>query len=162
MNYYKAYFLTSVAVVTLLALLFTARFAQMPISNTTQNPQDTLDIKQFQWKNRLILMFADEAYTNYNRQLAMLSASRKALEERELIIFSFFDEVYVANLGESLSPSISEAYRQHFGVAKGEFMLLLIGKDGGVKLKKKTLTEAQSILDLIDSMPMRQQEMKKN
>ncbi len=162
MNYYKAYFITSVAVVTLLGLLFTARFAQMPTSNTTQNQQDTLDIAQFQWKNRLILIFADEGYSTYNRQLAMLNTSLKALKEREVIVFSFFDEVYIASLGESLPPSISNAYRQYFGIEKEKFTLLLIGKDGGVKLKKDTLTNAQSIVDLIDSMPMRQQEMKKN
>ncbi len=162
MNYYKAYFLTSVAVVTLLGLLLTARFAQMPTSRNALNQQDTLDIAQFQWKNRLILAFADEGYTTYNRQLAMLRLAIKALEEREVIVFSFFEEMYVANLGESLPPSLSKAYRQHFDIEKGKFTILLIGKDGGVKLKKDSLVSTQVILDLIDSMPMRQQEMKKN
>ncbi len=38
--------------------------------------------------------------------------------------------------------------------------IVLIGKDGSIKLKKPFLVSAKEIFDLIDSMPMRRAEMK--
>ncbi len=40
------------------------------------------------------------------------------------------------------------------------FQVLLIGKDGGIKMRSATPVAAEDILSLIDSMPMRQQEMR--
>jgi len=46
-------------------------------------------------------------------------------------------------------------------VTYGEFQgIILIGKDGGVKLRKTYIVEANEVFDLIDLMPMRRSEMK--
>ena len=38
--------------------------------------------------------------------------------------------------------------------------ILLVGKDGGVKLRSEEPVSIQRIFDLIDSMPMRRREMR--
>jgi hypothetical protein len=58
-----------------------------------------------------------------------------------------------------LSPEDTQKLRRRFGVRPGRFTVILIGKDGGVKMLREDRVELQEIFDLIDSMPMRQQEM---
>lgn len=41
------------------------------------------------------------------------------------------------------------------------FLAVLIGKDGGVKLRETSPVETDRLFNLIDSMPMRQREMKR-
>lgn len=51
--------------------------------------------------------------------------------------------------------------QEKFEIDPANFVLILVGKDGGVKLRKEEYTLMSDIFDLIDSMPMRKQEMKK-
>jgi hypothetical protein len=52
------------------------------------------------------------------------------------------------------------AVRERFGVARSDFTVILVGKDGGEKLRdSKPLTYAR-LQATIDAMPMRRQEMK--
>lgn len=60
-------------------------------------------------------------------------------------------------------PLEEEAVRQlqeEFEIDPADFVIILVGKDGGVKLRQEEYTPMGDIFDLIDSMPMRQREMK--
>jgi hypothetical protein len=59
-----------------------------------------------------------------------------------------------------LSEGSGNYLREKFSVNSGTFTFLLIGKDGGVKLGKEGRVKLQDIFSLIDSMPMRQREMR--
>ena len=48
---------------------------------------------------------------------------------------------------------------QQFSVSSTGFQLLLLGKDGGVKLRSSTAS-LEDIFSLIDTMPMRKREMR--
>ena len=48
---------------------------------------------------------------------------------------------------------------QQFAVTSSGFQLLLLGKDGGVKLRSSTVS-LEDIFSLIDTMPMRRSEMR--
>ncbi len=49
--------------------------------------------------------------------------------------------------------------RHRFKVEPAEFLVILIGKDGGEKLSSKTPVPVDQLERLIDSMPMRKSEM---
>jgi hypothetical protein len=49
--------------------------------------------------------------------------------------------------------------RHHFKVEPAEFLVILIGKDGGEKLSSRTPVPVDRLKQLIDSMPMRKSEM---
>ncbi|MCU0398062.1 MAG: DUF4174 domain-containing protein, partial [Cyclobacteriaceae bacterium] len=53
-----------------------------------------------------------------------------------------------------------QKYLKQFGVTEEEFRVMLIGKDGGVKLNSQQPVTVNQIFELIDSMPMRQHEMR--
>ncbi|MEO1019351.1 MAG: DUF4174 domain-containing protein, partial [Pseudomonadota bacterium] len=59
-----------------------------------------------------------------------------------------------------LVTSLSAAdLRDAFGVENSDFRVLLIGKDGGVKLRSNEWVSAHEVFALIDTMPMRRREM---
>ena len=62
----------------------------------------------------------------------------------------------------SLSEDELAAMRHHFKVEQNDFLVILIGKDGGEKLNSRTPVTAEQLKQLIDSMPMRKSEMKQD
>lgn len=50
--------------------------------------------------------------------------------------------------------------RSRYGVAEVETAILLVGKDGGIKLRRNGVLEPRDLFGLIDTMPMRQREMR--
>ncbi|MDX2175365.1 MAG: DUF4174 domain-containing protein [Candidatus Sumerlaeia bacterium] len=107
--------------------------------------EDSLD--QFLWKNRLVVLFAEDTKDpEYLRQLTLLNLERDGLEERQTLI------VPVQGSGAGL--------RGRFGLEPGGFQLALVGKDGGVKLRASDPVDPSVVFDLIDSMPMRQAELR--
>jgi hypothetical protein len=60
----------------------------------------------------------------------------------------------------SLSEDELAAMRHHFKVEPAEFLVILVGKDGEEKLNSRTPVPVDQLKRLIDSMPMRQSEMK--
>lgn len=59
-----------------------------------------------------------------------------------------------------LSPTEAEAVRRRFHVEPGEFAVILLGKDGGVKLRSKKPLGIEKLNGTIDAMPMRQEEVR--
>jgi len=58
----------------------------------------------------------------------------------------------------SLSEDELAAVRLHYKVEPAEFLVILIGKDGGEKLNSQTPVPLDQLKQLIDSMPMRKRE----
>ncbi len=115
----------------------------------------------FQWENRIIIVIADsESDTLYRKQMQEFKGEEDGLEDRDLITFSAFrngkSRLDENTLQESSAASILERY----GSGSAGFRFLLIGKDGGVKLEKESPVAVKEIFGLIDSMPMRQREMR--
>jgi hypothetical protein len=113
----------------------------------------------YQWKNRILLLkdihFDSDKLQD---QLDLLHSNTEKLEDRDLLIFIVTDESVFDNTKiktELNSPSIIKKY----GLADFNG-LVLVGKDGGVKLKKGFIVNPKTIYNLIDSMPMRQAEMR--
>lgn len=59
-----------------------------------------------------------------------------------------------------LSAAEAEAVRRRFHVAPGEFQVILLGKDGGPKLRSKKPLSMRRLEETIDSMPMRRAEIR--
>ena len=60
----------------------------------------------------------------------------------------------------SLDAQTAAALREKFDSPPGRFTVILVGKDGGVKLMRYTGTRLNDIFALIDAMPMRQEEIR--
>ena len=120
----------------------------------------SFNLSQFQWKNRLLFLFgpgsSEPALETLKKQIQMLPAE---MADRDLVVFEIYQSG-ISRMDEAvLDASASQSLRQHFRVPDNGITIILVGKDGGVKLKRHHPVDLQDIFGLIDSMPMRQNEM---
>jgi len=110
---------------------------------STWSPQ-TPDLKHFQWKNRILLLFAPAAgEERLKKQTDLIEASRAGFEERDLITF--------------INPPESPL-RTQFHIDNKAYTVILLGKDGTEKLRQQSVLDPEKLFRLIDSMPMRRAE----
>ena len=137
--------------------------AALPAAVLPVHTAHSLDLSQYRWKNRILVLFApapsDGPYRDFDNSLTR--NSRDVLE-RCLVVIRVFETGAATLDGEALEPEEATNLRARFSPAPQRFTLILIGKDGGVKLRREHRANLQDIFALIDSMPMRQAEMQRS
>lgn len=134
-----------VAAFSIAASINAARANEDALFKTESLKQAT--INQYRWSKRPILVFASSAQdAAYTQQLATLASDTPGLVERDIVVLS--------DIGPNPANEVRDALQ-----IEG-FEVVLIGKDGGVKLRSKTPVDLDRIFARIDSMPMRQREMR--
>lgn len=105
-----------------------------------------IDLETFKWAARPIIVFADSSNDPaFKRQLELLAARSDELVERDVVLIVDTDPAARTAVRTKLRP-------------RG-FMLTLIGKDGGVKLRKPFPWDVRELTRQIDKMPIRRQEI---
>ena len=108
------------------------------------------DLDALRWNSRVLLLFAPNANnTQLAQQKQMLDSRSAGLKERDLKVFEI--------TGNS---DADEQLRNRFHVKADSFAVVLIGKDGSKKLKHSEPADPNDIFKLIDSMPMRKDEIR--
>lgn len=108
---------------------------------------DMADLSEFRWKKRPVLVFADgDEDPAFIEQLALLQARADDLLARDVVVLVDTDPAARSALRLKMRP-------------RG-FMLVLVGKDGGIKLRKPFPWDVREISRSIDKMPMRQREIR--
>ncbi|QGX97795.1 DUF4174 domain-containing protein [Roseovarius faecimaris] len=108
---------------------------------------DAKDLSEFVWINRPIVVLADSPQDpRFIQQMKFIEAELDELAERDVVVLTDTDPSANSALREALHP-------------RG-FMLVLIGKDGMIKLRKPVPWDVREISRVIDKMPMRQQEIR--
>lgn len=98
-------------------------------------------------------------------QLSALHENKIEADERQLVVVLEDQSQTLATLPQDpvlrLTPQDSDqaAARHRFKVSRGDFTVILAGKDGGEKLRSHQPIPFARLRETIDSMPMRQQEM---
>lgn len=134
----------------------------LSIGSSRNSLAKSLNLSQFQWKNRLLFLFAPSRDHPLFKKLHQSLLSQKAeVADRDLIIFEILESGPSRMNTNDLDPQTAHSLRKKFDTPLGEFTVILVGKDGGVKLKRQSQTQLTDIFALIDSMPMRQEEMRR-
>ena len=122
----------------------------------------SMDLNQFQWKNRLLFIFApqegDEVFQALQSEILTLP---DGISERDLVVFKILETGPSYMETTRIDPQTAAAIRTKFAAPLGQFTCILVGKDGGVKLKRHAPVKLEEIFGLIDAMPMRREEMRK-
>jgi hypothetical protein len=131
-----------------------------PLSADTQGPGRELNLADFRWKNRIVLLFAptpdDDVCASFRRAWEGL---RTEVNARDLLLVEAY-ESGESRIGTTPLAGASVAQlRDRFKVASGAVVFVLIGKDGMEKLRKTTIS-MDELFGTIDAMPMRQREMR--
>jgi hypothetical protein len=117
-------------------------------------------LETYRWAKRVLLVFAPDADSAlYQRQQEMLLVGEHGLNERDMVVILVITSA--VSLKEKPAARVSAVeLRDAYGVLPHEFQVVLIGKDGGVKLRQEEPISLADLCALIDSMPMRKQEMR--
>ena len=98
--------------------------------------------------SRQLLILKNEANQHLaERQLDLLQKAEPGVKERDI-------KITVADREDAL-------YKKYIADTSG-FTVLLIGKDGSEKHRTNKLLTVDELFAIIDAMPMRKREMKKN
>jgi hypothetical protein len=119
-----------------------------------------LNLDALRWKNRVLVIFSpSESDVSFRLQKQGLACSAEGVLERDLMILEIIEQGQSRAENQLLSEKSVRDIRKRFGLQTGTFQVLLIGKDGGVKLRSSEPVSMKDLFGLIDSMPMRRQEM---
>jgi hypothetical protein len=115
------------------------------------------------WRTRPLVIVApgpgDDAVAELRQALAQ-PATASAFADRQIAVFTVIGG-QGAREGQALDAAATRALLAALDLrADGPAAVLLIGKDGGVKLRLKHVAVAE-ILDTVDAMPMRRQEVRR-
>ena len=102
-----------------------------------------------------------EDYPAYRFLADELRRQQNGVHDRDVLVFALMEKGQ-SRLGDAgLDKAAGELLRKRFSVKQGAFTVVLIGKDGGEKLRREEETTLGEIFGLIDTMPMRRMEMRK-
>lgn len=110
-------------------------------------PGESLDLNEFLWIKRPLVVFADSAADpRYVQQMEFITDRLDDLAKRDVVVLTDTTPESESDLRTKLRP-------------RG-FMIALIGKDGEIYLRKPSPWSVREITRTIDKLPMRQQEIK--
>jgi hypothetical protein len=112
----------------------------------TKSPPPASPLDAFRWKKRVLLILTPSLEDARSmRQTAALAGALPEITARGI-------EVIVALPGD--------ARRARLPLRTEDFMIALIGLDGGLKLSRRDLLTPEALIREVDSMPLRRSEQK--
>ncbi len=110
------------------------------------------NVSELLGKNRIIIVFSAE-----DGEVSTLIKEAEEINDRDIVWFVFKGDSVLTNYSGKLSPVFQKRVSDKFrSVAK---RVILIGKDGGIKLRADVI-DMRNIYAKIDSMPMRRREIR--
>ncbi|MEM7242505.1 MAG: DUF4174 domain-containing protein [Pseudomonadota bacterium] len=107
---------------------------------------EEIDLSAFLWQARPVVIFANTAEDlRFQTQLENLLSEEDDVVERDIVIITDTDPAVLSPIRTALRPR--------------DFHMVLIGKDGDVKLRKPRPWDMRELSRAIDKMPMRKREM---
>jgi hypothetical protein len=104
-------------------------------------------LESYQWKNRLLLVFApSENSAAYQQQMQLFQGQQAGFNERDLVIYELLDRGGNRANGQSIDREDAAKIRARFQVSPGEFRVVLVGKDGTSKRRDQSPVSPTVIL----------------
>tara|TARA_B100001765_G_C19506520_1_gene343268 strand:- start:386 stop:901 length:516 start_codon:yes stop_codon:yes gene_type:complete len=124
------------------------------------------ELEAYRWNNRILIVKAEDAQsTEYIKQIDELTNADEKMEDRKLILYQIegtdFKFTDFKKPKKKQAGFVTDSFSEKYLLTNNTFEVMLIGLDGGVKLRQDEFLDKESLFRLIDSMPMRMNEMKK-
>lgn len=121
------------------------------------------ELGDYRWERRPLLVFAPtDSDPRLVEALGRIEASRCDFVSRAMVLGLVVTEGTSTLDGQVMNVDESQRLRDRYSIGENAFSVLLIGKDGGEKLRVNEVPDLSAIYDLIDGMPMRSREMAAN
>lgn len=117
------------------------------------------DLSTHRWKNRLVLLVADSRDNpSLLQQEEILEVKSDEVKERKLLTYTLLPDSVRLEKKEWVNKKLYKAYKR----STSGFEFILIGLDGGIKLRRNKPITTTELFRIIDSMPMRAAEIRRN
>ncbi len=121
---------------------------------------DRVSADPYRWSYRPVFVFAPSpSHPALQRQDAINKRAEAAFRERDIVVVNVIGQGVSAALGPPPGVDAGQL-RKRFGVGEDDFAFILVGKDGGIKLRSDSPVPAARLSGVIDAMPMRRREMR--
>lgn len=119
------------------------------------------ELNDYRWQNRLVIVLADDcAAEELEAQINILQHEKEGLAERKIHVICLTPKQRRDGTDGEQSWQASSLYQQYRRASEG-MEVLLIGLDGGTKLRQTEVLTTEKLFALIDGMPMRRAEVRK-
>ena len=117
------------------------------------------ELGDYLWQRRPLLLFAPaESDSRLVETVRRIEASRCDFADRDMVLGLIVTEGTSTLDGQVVGTSHVKRLLSEFGIAANTFSAVLIGKDGGEKLRVNDVPDLPAIYAVIDGMPMRSAE----
>ncbi|WP_373520583.1 DUF4174 domain-containing protein [Aquiflexum sp.] len=116
--------------------------------------EEEITLDNLKWKNRVVLFFPDSS----QRENLDFDFLKEELRDRKLIYFIFNEDGILSNSDFTFSAEQQKSITSKYQMGSTKNCWVLIGLDGGVKVKKEGDLDWDFIFRTVDSMPMRRSE----
>ena len=121
------------------------------------------ELSDYRWERRPLLLFAPtESDPRLVDTMRRIEASRCDFVDRDMVLGRIVTEGTSTLDGHVVDSTQAQRLVSEFGIGAGSFSVVLIGKDGGEKLRVAGVPDLQAIYAVIDGMPMRARETSTN
>lgn len=111
-------------------------------------------LKPLVWKNRVVLVFGNVDDERLMKQVGALKRQQAELDDRDMVVITVSGNEAHPVHGDA--PALdADDLRKEAEVVGRRFHVILVGKDGGIKLRSENVVGDVEMFDLIDRMPMR-------
>jgi hypothetical protein len=120
------------------------------------------DLKDYLWKKRVVIISPNSrdnpSYKAFRKDWDSKNVETK---ERDMILVEIFESSECFTLDNPVSKKSLRKLTDQFEFGKRPFEIILIGKDGNIKLRSSK-SSSEDLFSLIDSMPMRHREIQES
>lgn len=118
------------------------------------------ELSDYLWQRRPLLIFAPtESDPRLGATVRLIEASRCDFADRDMVLGVIVAEGASTLDGRLVGAEQAQRLAARFGIGANNFGVVLIGKDGGEKLRFDDVPDLQAIYAVVDGMPMRGREM---
>ena len=118
------------------------------------------ELGDYLWQSRPLLVFAPtEGDPRLVETMRRIDASRCDFIDRDMVLGRIVADGTSTLDGHAVDTTQAQRLASDFGIGANGFSVVLIGKDGGEKLRVNDIPDLAAIYAVIDGMPMRGREM---
>ncbi|MGB0571156.1 MAG: DUF4174 domain-containing protein [Alphaproteobacteria bacterium] len=139
-------------------LVFAA--GMIAVTDPAINQRELWSMDNYLWDNRPVIVFTPEATDPLlAAQRASLDPDGERFRDRDMVLIEVTGDTVSVN-GRPAHGADADGLRARYQVDRETPRAVLIGKDGGVKLRSGTAFSADELFATIDAMPMRNLEIR--
>ena len=118
------------------------------------------ELGDFLWQARPLLVFAPtDSDPRLVETMRRIDASRCDFADRDMVLGRIVTDGTSTLDGQVVDTAQAQRLASEFGVGANGFSVVLIGKDGGEKLRVNDVPDLAEIYAVVDGMPMRSREV---